>query len=138
MVEGLSSLTRKMNYTIPNRVKANVRVALQIYAEKVVDSAEAFVSERTGGLKNSIGWVWGNEAPKGSISLGGVRSGSDPDLTITIFAGNADAYYARWVEFGTKIQSAHPYFFPAFRLNKRAGKARVTRAIRKGLKEGSR
>tara|TARA_R110002012_G_scaffold101777_4_gene241147 strand:- start:1426 stop:1839 length:414 start_codon:yes stop_codon:yes gene_type:complete len=137
MVQGLKSLERKLNREIPRAVKKNLRTALAVFADKVVATAEGLVPERTGELKNSIGWVWGDKAPKGSISLGQVKGG-DPDLTITVFAGNSEAFQARWVEFGTKLASAHPYFFPAYRLQRRAGKSRITRAIKKGLKEGAR
>lgn len=137
MVKGLKSLQRKLAVTIPARVKKLTRSALAVWADKTVASAEAFAPELTGSLVNSIGWVWGNTPPKGSISIGTI-DGGDPDLTITIFAGDDESYYARWQEFGTVNMAANPFFFPAVRLNARAGRARVRRAIRQGIKEGAR
>lgn len=161
MVRNLRAFERKMNVSIPQAVDRHLRQQMAVGADKVVATAEAFVSERYGDLKNSIGWVWGTNIPKGAIAIGSVTSGGDDDLLITIFAGNDDAFYARWVEFGTKPHSlsggsdssrgkkqdggaqhpgasAHPFFFPAYRLNKRSIKSGMTRAIKKGLKEGSR
>lgn len=137
MVEGLRSLDRKLRRAIPNRVAKNIKVQMAVAADKIVATAEGLVSEKTGDLKNSIGWVWGTDIPDGAISLGSVGP-NDSEFVITVFAGNSDAFYARWVEFGTQNASPHPYFFPAYRLNKRGTRTRINRAIRKGLLEGSR
>lgn len=137
MVKGLRALERKMNFTVPQAVKRNLKQQMAVAADKIVATAEAFVPEKTGDLKNSIGWVWGTDIPDGAISIGSILPGGDADLIITIFSGNTDAFYARLVEFGTQAAAAHPYFFPAYRLNKRATRARISRAIKKGLKEGS-
>lgn len=82
-----------------------------------------------------------------------------------VSVGNAYVHYARWVEFGTaasdaraprqnlnfrrtvvmtKAYAAHaatpaqPFFWPAYRLRKRAFKARVARAARKAIKDAIR
>lgn len=126
-------MTRK----IPQRVRHHLKQTMAQYAGKVVDSMEAFVPEDSGDLKNSIGWTWG-AAPKGSLVLGAISGSNKSDLVITIFAGDEEAYYARWVEFGTPKIPASPFFFVSWRLNKRRVKAAMRRAVRKGLKEGSR
>ena len=148
MVDGLKSLNRKLTRTIPRRVRERARQALAVWADTTQASMEAFVPERTGALFESIGWVWGDSAPSGSISVGTLRSGADPDLVITMFAGNDEAFWARWVEFGTQAHSigsgehpgtsAQPFFYPAVRLNRKGGRRRLTRAIRLGLQEASR
>ena len=138
MVQGLKSLERKLNVKIPMAVERHLKQALAVVADKIVATAESFVPENSGDLKNSIGWVWGADIPDGAISLGSVSSGGRDELVITVFAGNSDAFYARWVEFGTSIAGASPFFYPAYRLSARSGKARISRAIKKGLKEGSR
>ena len=75
--------------------------------------------------------------------------GTGGDLTITIYAGNSDAYYARWIEFGTSAhiaggkfagatipaQPARPYFYVSFRANRRRVKGRISRAITKAATE---
>ena len=162
MVKNLKSLERKLRLKIPRAVERQLRQQMAVAADRIVQTAQGLVPQRHGDLKNSIGWVWGNDAPKGSISLGSLfGSGSgDSDLVITIFAGDDEAFYARWVEFGTQPHSTtsgadisrnkrqsnrvhggtppQPFFFPAYRLNRRSAKSRISRAIKKGLAEGSR
>jgi HK97 gp10 family phage protein len=68
-----------------------------------------------------------------------------------IVAGDAKAWYARLVEFGTAPHvnggrfagtlhpgaSPRPFFYPVFRANRRRARSRLTRAIRKGIKEAA-
>ena len=86
---------------------------------------------------------------------------NDPDLTVTIHAGDAKAFYAAFVEFGTtghKIEAklapalhlygsgyvesvnhpgaaARPFFYPAWRLVKKKAKGRISRATNKAAKK---
>ncbi|MFC3163061.1 HK97-gp10 family putative phage morphogenesis protein [Ciceribacter thiooxidans] len=149
-VQGLDRLHRKLTRTIPERVLARVREAMEQAAEEAVDVIRSLAPEDSGALKDSIGWTWG-DAPKGSIALltskrtaGGMR--------ITIYAGGGDAFYARFVEFGTSPHvnkgkfagtqnpgmAAQPFFFPGWRMVRRKAKRRMTGAIRKAIKEGAR
>ena len=149
MVKGLRSLERKLLYKIPKAVERHLKQALAVFADQIVASAEAFVGEDEGDLKNSIGWVWGKEVPAGTTAIGGISSRTDDDdLVVTVFAGDSSTIVtnksgkrfqnARNQEYGTTNMKANPFFFVAYRLNKRRGKSRITRAITKGLKEGSR
>lgn len=134
MVKGLRSLERKLTRTIPDRVRRAVRAAMEKSADEIVAMAKGLVPVDSGDLKASIGWTWG-KAPKGSVAL--AKSGSAGGESITIFAGNSEAFYARWVEFGTVKMPPSPYFFVSYRANKRRAKGRINRAIKKGLKEGA-
>ena len=104
-----------------------------------------------GALK--IGTVRGNDYGKMSIRI--YAGTSDKSL------GKNDAFYALFVEFGTSPHSvargarkkpgkepgaliggkmhpgarATPFFYPAWRANKRATQAAITRSIRKAIKE---
>ncbi len=116
-------------------------------ADKIVGTMEALVPQDEGDLFASIGWVWGTQLPSGAVPIGTVKP-DDPELTITIFAGSDDTvvYNSRGVgfqnaliqEFGTEDVPASPYFFPAWRLNKRSAKARIRRGIKQGLQRGGR
>src|SRR5690606_23381957 len=92
-----------------------------------------------------------------------IVSDVDPDMSVVVTAGNGAVRYAHLVEFGTsphKIKAknaaaltlqggavveevghpgaqARPFFYPAYRTLRKRMKGRVTRAIRKGIKEGS-
>ncbi|MCM2440703.1 HK97 gp10 family phage protein [Agrobacterium vitis] len=157
---GISRLQQRMN-AIPKAVRDGVRPAMEKAAGDIVDLARALVPEDEGKLKNSIGWTWGT-APAGSMVLAQSVSG---ELTITIYAGDDEAYYARWVEFGTQAgvfnqrvsergagihqskskgrksyrthpgTAAQPFFFPAYRLGKKRAANLIKRAIVKSVRE---
>lgn len=83
----------------------------------------------------------------GSLSTGDLKG--DPDLTISITAGNKEAYWARWEEFGTAPHinggrfagsdhpgtAPRPFFYPPVRALKRRVKSRITRATKKAARE---
>lgn len=173
---GLEKLNRKLQ-RLPPRAEREIRLAMEQGAEEVVSLAKSLAplgpssgvksSNNPGALRDSIGWIWGSKAPRGSVSLGSVSSGSGRrpgDLVITIFAGNDEAFYARWVEFGTKPHTinvknasalsrggvnfgtsvSHPgastsnaFFFPAYRALRKRIKNRISRAITKSIRDVS-
>ncbi|RWR29461.1 HK97 gp10 family phage protein [Sinirhodobacter populi] len=158
---GLSSFQRRMR-AIPDRVRDAVRPAMEKSAEEICALARSLCPVDEGDLKASIGWTWG-APPEGSLALGAVSDGAA--LSITVYAGNDKAFYARWVEFGTqggikgqrvanpgagKKQaktkgrfsyrthsgtSAQPFFYPAFRFGKKRAVNRIKRAIGKAVKD---
>lgn len=170
---GLDRLNRKLQQ-LPSSAEREIRLAMEQGAQDVVNLAKSLAplgkatgrnsSNNPGALRDSIGWVWGDSAPRGSVKLGSVRSnaGRRPgDLIITIFAGDDKAFYARWVEFGTKPHTinatnatsmrrggvnfgtsvSHPgastsnaFFFPAYRAMRKRIKARIARATKKSIK----
>lgn len=145
-VKGLRELQRKLD-ALPAKVKARIREAMEAGAEEVVTMAKALVPTDSGALRDSIGWTYGR-APKGAMTLGIVES-TGGDLTITIYAGNSEAFYARWIEFGTSAHAAggkfkgaqipsipaQPFFYVSFRASRKRIKSRLTRAINKAAKE---
>lgn len=130
-----------------------IKPAMEDAAEKVCATMRSLVPVEQGNLRNSIGWTWG-DAPTGSLSAGVDGSG----MTLTIYAGNEVAYYARFVEFGTaagrigntatnskgrkrKVRRNHsgtkaqPFFFPSYRLHKKQMVAAMRKAIRSAVKQ---
>ncbi len=164
-VEGLSALQQKLKM-VPQKVIDAMEKALEESAEEIVQMMRGLAPSDSGNLRASIGWTWG-DAPKGSMRMGAVKydsSGNKGFLKkITIYAGGVssttgDAFYARFVEFGTKPHAlgrnastarglrqdqgglhpgsqAQPFFYPSYRANKSKTKARVTRAVRKAIKD---
>ena len=138
---GLAKLHRKLK-RMPEAAKTRIRAALEKSADEIVRMAKGLVPVDSGALRDSIGWTWGRP-PQGALTLGKVAASSmATDLTITIYAGtrdkklgDADAFYARWVEFGTQKMKAQPYFYPAYRANKKGARSRVRRAISKAARE---
>ncbi|MDW9781814.1 HK97-gp10 family putative phage morphogenesis protein [Sinorhizobium meliloti] len=154
-LRGLMELQRKLR-ALPGKARQRIREAMANGAGEIVDMAKALVPVDKGDLKDSIGWTWGR-APKGSITIGTVKE-TGGDLTITIYAGSDEAFYARWVEFGTKPHSvaqgadlsrnkrqdepdyhpgmsAQPFFYVSYRANRKRVKSRITRAINRAAKE---
>ncbi|MCA1368075.1 HK97 gp10 family phage protein [Bradyrhizobium sp. BRP14] len=142
MVEGLNSLRRKLTVSIPYRVLQRTRAAMEKGAGEIVDMARSLAPvlsdhvprRKVGALRDSIGWTWG-DAPKGSIVL--AQSASVDGLRITIYAGDNEAFYARWVEFGTQKMAPSPFFFPSYRTLRKRVKGRITREMRKAMREGA-
>lgn len=133
-VLGLERLQRKLKQ-IPQEAKAEIRKALEASAEEIVKMAKNLAPVDQGDLQMSISWTWG-EAPKGSFVIGSVVGPNDKnDLTITIYAGGKDAFYARWIEFGTQKMKEQPFFLPAYRSNRKRARARITRGITKAAKK---
>jgi HK97 gp10 family phage protein len=147
-VQGLDRLKRKL-LAFPKAVEAEIRKAMETSANEIVALAKSLAPVDDGDLQMSISWTWG-EAPKGAMVLGRVKSGATAsgNMKITVFAGGGDAYYARWVEFGTAPHlngglftgtkhpgiSAQPFFYPAYRDRRKSAKGRVTRAVNKAAK----
>lgn len=144
-------LLRKME-RLPTAARQSMRVALDQSAGEIVDMQKRLVPRRSGALQNSIGYTFGNYRPDNSnvrgVSAG--AEGADPDLSVTIHAGDATAFYAAFVEFGTAPHpqpnnprigyshpgaNAQPFFFPAYRALKRRVKSRITRAAKKAARD---
>lgn len=133
-VVGIAKLRKKLEALV-SVGRDEIRRAMETSANEIVALAKNLVPVDKGDLKDSIGWTWG-KAPKGAMTLGKVQSdGVDSEFTITIYAGNSDAYYAQWVEFGTQKMGAQPYFYPSYRALRRRSKSRVTRSVSKAIKK---
>lgn len=133
---GLAKLQKKLN-AMPRIAKDEIKRALEQSANEIVELAKTLVPEDTGDLKDSIGWTYG-KVPRGAMTLGKVfASKLATDLTITIYAGNSEAYYARFVEFGTQKMSARPYFYPSYRANKKKAQSRIRRSITRAAKKAA-
>lgn len=136
MVKGIDRLHAKMARIKP-RLEAALRVTLENEARQLVAQMKSVVPVDEGDLRESINHTFG-QAPKGSVTIGTVSDDPNSGLRITIYAGgevgSADAFYARFVEFGTRKMVARPFFFPVYRANKRRVRAAITRAVNKEIK----
>lgn len=130
---GLARLEKKLA-RMPARAKAEIRAAMEAAAEVMVATMKSLVKEETGALRDSIGWTWGR-APKGAGIVAQAKSRMAADLTLTIYAGNAEAFYARFQEFGTANTPAQPFFFVAYRAHRKTAKRRIRAATRKAARK---
>lgn len=143
-------LLRRRMKSIPVAVRKAVRAQLRANAIEFRDTAKSFVPVDTGQLKENIFAIDVSDSTQ---------------MSWRVSAGSFYAHYARWVEFGTAASAAQParqnrnyrrtavltrslaahhatearpFFWPAYRLKKRAFKARVTRAAKKAIKDAIR
>lgn len=130
---GRARLEKKLK-ALPGAARDAIRAEMEKQATAIVEMAKGLVPVETGDLRDSIGWTWGR-APKGAMVLARAKAALGADLSLTIYAGNSEAYYARWVEFGTQKMSAQPYFFVSYRANKRGAKNAIRRAVRNAARK---
>lgn len=155
MTAGFSRRERALQKlaALPVEVRKQVSVASEAGAKLLVEKQKSFVPVDDGTLRDSIQYRKGSFEVENSGILGrskGVNAViGDPDLTFTVTAGSKEAYYARFVEFGTKSHpqggkfkgTTHPgthpqpFFFPAWRLLKRKIKTSISKAARKAAKD---
>ncbi len=131
MVEGLDRLKRKMTIDIPRRVRAAAEDALEQNAKYLTAEMRRLVPVDQGELRQSITY---EETP-------------DRDLSVTITAGDETTVVtnSRGVrfqnaliqEYGTSKNPGNPFFFTSYRKLKRKMKGRITRSIRKAIREGA-
>ena len=99
---GMPKLLQKLK-VIPDVARAEIRIEMARQADEIVAMMKSLVPKDSHALEKSIGWTWGGKVPKGAMAI---ATGGKGDLTITIYAGNDEAWYARFVEFGTRAHTA--------------------------------
>lgn len=116
-VQGLDRLKAKIK-RLPDETKREMLKALNKNADELVAMQKRLAPVDDGMLRDSIQKKPGRH-----------------DLAVTVEAGGAEAFYARWVEFGTPTAAAQQFFFPAYRALRKRIKSRITRASTKAAKK---
>lgn len=133
----LARLNNKLR-RLPDAPKKEIRAALARAAERMTAMMRNLVPVDEGKLRDSIGWTFG-KVPRGSLTIGKLVSANlGGDLTVTVYAGEDDpngAYYSRFVEFGTQVSAAQPFFFVSYRAQRRSARRAVTTAVRKAARK---
>jgi HK97 gp10 family phage protein len=135
----LSPRLRARLAKIPDIAREAAVEAMEEGAQEIVDAMKMAAPIESGDLRASIGWTWG-EVPAGSFMIDEIRSGKNKGdqyatLRIKIYAGNKDAFYARFIEFGTRSQPAQSFFFPTWKRDRAKFRRRIRDRIRKRIKE---
>ncbi|HEV7323531.1 MAG TPA: HK97-gp10 family putative phage morphogenesis protein [Bosea sp. (in: a-proteobacteria)] len=142
------NLLRKMA-AMPPAVRSAIKQALAQGADEITDDMKRLAPKRTGKLRGSIRQSWGGGKVRYSSLAGTAGEAGDPDLSVRISAGDSGVRYAHLVEFGTAPHlngglfagsrhpgtSPQPFFFPAYRANRRRVKSRISRATTKAVKQ---
>ena len=105
----LSPRLRARLAKIPDIAREAAAAAMEEGAQEIVDAMKKAAPVQTGDLRDRIGWTWG-EVPAGSFMIDEIRSGRNQGdqyatMRIKIYAGSRDAFYARFIEFGTAPHS---------------------------------
>ena len=134
-VKGLKEFERKFK-AVPEQMRRNVAAEMEGIADDIVSQMYSAAPHDTGDLAGSIGWTWG-DAPAGALVIGKVGKNEYGAMRITIYetTGDKDAFYARFQEFGTVNMPANPFFYPVWRANRKRTKSRLTRAVKRAVKE---
>lgn len=135
MVQGLRSFNKKMA-DLPRIMRDAANTQLEKEAEKLVQLMKRRAPVRTGDLRDSIGWTWG-DPPKGATVFARTAPNAE-DRRITVFAGGQgpggrDVYWQWWVEFGAQSVPPQPYFFPSYRQRRRSITRNTTRAMKTAI-----
>ncbi len=147
-VRNRDALLRKLA-ALPPAVRSAVKQALAQGADQITDEMKRLAPKDTGKLRNSIVQTWGGGKVRYSSLAGSSGEAGDPDLSVRISAGNSEVRYAHLVEFGTAPHinggrfagtkhpgtSPRPFFYPAYRANKRRVKSRISRATTRAVKQ---
>ena len=106
-----------------------------------VEAMRAAAPFKSGDLRRSIGWTWG-ELPPGTFMIDEIRSGKNQGeqyatLRIKIYAGAGEGFYARFHEFGTKDGKtpARPFFYPTWKAKRAAFHKKIRERVRAAIKE---
>lgn len=161
---GLKSLQAKLK-RIPIEARSAIKQALAESADEIVAMQRNLAPKKSRALEESIVATFGDgSVPKYAAFQS--RSGrktiksNDPDLSVTITAGNNKVRYAHLVEFGTKAHvikaknakamgkdgifgtkvdhpgaEAKPFFYPAYRALRKRVKGRISRATNRAAKQ---
>ena len=114
------------------RLRAAVRPALEKGAKELQQSMLSLVPRDSGALANSIAITLPGDNTPAYSQPGGSRVAGESEVLVT--AGNEQVRYAHLVEFGKKTAHAQPFFFLAYRLQKKRIADRIKRALRKALR----
>lgn len=128
-VQGVDKLRRKLR-ELPDAMEREIFSQFEKGAIQVTGMMRSLAPIDDGALRASIGWGWGEpgSADKSMPKPGGVFT------RLSIWAGDAKAFYARWVEFGVIGRAAQPFFFPAWRSMRKKVMAANKRAMSKVAK----
>ena len=129
---GLSSFQRRMR-AIPEAARKAVEPALVSAAELVADMQRKLAPVDEGDLVASIAVTGpGRQTPPYSQPGGALTV---PENAAAVTVGNTEVRYPHLQEFGTAFHAPQPYFWPGFRLARKAATAKIKRAIGKAVRE---
>jgi HK97 gp10 family phage protein len=131
MSDQSARLKQRMS-AIPQAVKDAVGPALIKSGNEVSRDAKALAPVDTGALKNSIAVTPPGQPTPPYSQPGGSQVAGETEVLVTV--GDTHVRYAHLVEYGTAKAKAKPYFWPAYRLNRKRANDRIKRAVSKAVR----
>lgn len=122
-VEGMEEILRDLRKAQAD-VQQEAREVLKEQAKIIRDDARSRCPEDTGTLKRSVRSSVSREKLDASVSAGGKVRGKD-------------AYYAQFVEFGTKHSPAQPFLYPAGRAHEKETEEKLVKVLTDAVRKGA-
>lgn len=132
MGEGLASYMRRMQ-AIPAAARAALGPCLVEAAEDLAETVRALAPVDEGHLRESVTVTGPNQATPPYSQPGGEQVVPENAAAVTV--GNTDVRYPHLVEYGTEDAPAQPYFWPAYRMRRKALAAKIKRRIGKAVRD---
>lgn len=132
MVKGIPQVRDDLIRRIHN-VRLAAKNEARVQAQGVAKAMQFLAPQDDGDLIRSIRVEDAETVTtrKGSRDFVGVAVKAGDSTTVVTNASGGRFQNARIQEFGTKARSANPFFFPAWKANRRRVRSAITRAIRK-------
>lgn len=124
-------LSRRLE-AIPKAVRSAVAPSLIEAGRDLSVTMRLLAPEDTGDLKRSIHVTAPGQATPPYSQPGGSTVARENQVLVTV--GSDEVRYPHLVEFGTAEAAAQPFFWPAYRLKRKALSTRIKRAISKAVK----
>lgn len=129
---GLSRFQKRMN-AIPEAVRKAALPAIQKSAEEIAATMRSLAPKEEGDLRDSIEITGPGQTTPAYSQPGGSQVVPENSFAITV--GNEDVRYPHLQEYGTTRHPAQPFFWPAYRMNRKRAESRIKRAISKAVKD---
>lgn len=129
---GLSSFQRRMR-AIPEAARLAVAPALVRAGDDVADAIRALAPVEDGDLRASVAVTGPGQATPPYSQPGGAAV--VPENAVAVTVGNDAVRYAHLQEYGTANAAAQPYFWPGFRMARKAAAAKVKAAIGRAVRK---
>lgn len=126
---------------VPDVIRNEARKSLARSAEDLVGMMKRLAPVRSGALRDSIKWTFGN-APVGATKLKQLKQREgNKDLRVTIYVTD---FKARWMEYGTMTSRGEgasyrmtpkPFFYRSYRARRKQMGSDLTKALNRAIKQ---
>ena len=141
-LEGFKEMAERLKQLGPKVARNTLRRAVSAAAAQVRNQARENAPVDSGTLKRAIAIKREKDKQGGpfaatySVFVRQAKNGSAGQKNVTAY-GKFDAYYARWIEFGTSKMPAQPFLAPAFDSVKEEALKTIGEKIDEGIQKAA-